>query len=92
MEEIYTEAEAIESTPLEVSLETKIRTALFFIAFIGAIAAYPAMEEMLRNNPELQQSIHDEVMRELNDELDNVPVEMRDDIIKEALDTIPGGR
>ena len=47
---------------------------------------------MLRNNPELQQSIHDEVMRELNDELDNVPVEMRDDIIKEALDTIPGGR
>lgn len=66
--------------------------ALCFISFIGSIAAYPAMEEMLRNNPELQQSIHDEVMRELHDELDSVPVEMRDDIIKEALDTIPGGR
>ena len=40
MEEIYTEAEAIESTPLEVSLETKIRTALFFIAWLNEIFAF----------------------------------------------------
>ena len=66
--------------------------ALFFISFIGSIAAFPVMEEILRNSPELQQSIQEEVMRELHDELDSVPVEMRDDIIKEALDTIPGGR
>lgn len=65
---------------------------LFFIGFIGAMAAYPMIEEELRNNPELRQSIHEELQRELHDEPDEVPVEMRDDIINEALDSLPGGR
>lgn len=65
---------------------------LFFIGFIGAMAAYPMIEEELRNNPELRQSIHEELQRELHNEPDEVPVEMRDDIINEALDSLPGGR
>ncbi len=65
---------------------------LFFIGFIGAMAAYPMIEEELRNNPELRQSIHEELHRELHNESDEVPVEMRDDIINEALDSLPGGR
>lgn len=65
---------------------------LFLICFIGSIASYPLIEEALRNNPELRQSIHSEIQRELQDELDDVPVEMREDIIEEALDTLPGGR
>lgn len=65
---------------------------LFLIGFIGTMAAYPLIEEELRNNPELRQSIHEELQRELHDELDDVPVEMREDIINEALDTLPGGR
>lgn len=65
---------------------------LFLICFIGSIAAFPLIEEALRNNPELRQSIHSEIQRKLQDELDDVPVEMREDIIKEALDTLPGGR
>lgn len=65
---------------------------LFLTCFIASLAAFPAIEEALRNNPELRQSIHEELQRELQNELDDVPVEMREDIIKEALDTIPGGR
>lgn len=65
---------------------------LFLICFIGSIAAFPIIEEALRNNPELRQSIQSEVQRELHDELDVIPAGMRDDIIEETLDTIPGGR
>ncbi|MBQ3239667.1 MAG: CD225/dispanin family protein [Akkermansia sp.] len=65
---------------------------LFLIGIIGAIAAYPIIEEELRNNPELRQFIRAEIQRELHEAQDEIPVEMRDDIINETLDTFPVGR
>ncbi len=65
---------------------------IFLIGIIGAIAAYPIIEEELRNNPELRQFIRAEIQRELHEAQDEIPVEMRDDIINETLDTFPVGR